>query len=51
MDKPTHVLLVVGLTLGIVVAGLFIAEKKPRIDCWNWFGLAKGCEVHTAPNL
>lgn len=46
MDKATHVLLVVALTVGVIVGGIYIS-RTVSVDCWNFFGLAKGCAAST----
>lgn len=46
MDKATHVLLVVALTVGVIVGGIYIS-RHATVDCWNFFGLTKGCSVST----
>jgi hypothetical protein len=47
MDKATHVLLVVALTIGVIVGGIYIS-RTVSVDCWNFFGFAKGCAASTA---
>lgn len=49
MDKPTHVLLVAGLVVGIIVGLVYIVNHQPRVDCWNFFGLTKGCSASVVP--
>lgn len=45
MDKATHVLLVAALTVVIVVGSAWYIKSGPSVECWNWFGLSKGCSV------
>lgn len=49
MDKPTHVLIVVAMTVVILGGVIFITKNQPRIDCWNFFGLTKGCTASVNP--
>lgn len=44
MDKPTHILFIIALVVGIVAGGMVIASKV-RTDCWDFFGISKGCAV------
>jgi hypothetical protein len=46
MDKATHVLLVVALTVAVIAGGLYISHVV-SVDCWNFLGLTKGCTVST----
>lgn len=46
MDKATHVLLVAALTVGIVV-GVVYLSRNVTVECFNWFGLSKGCVAST----
>jgi len=45
MDKATHVILVVALTVGIIVGFVYIS-RTVSVDCWNFFGL-RGCAAST----
>lgn len=46
MDKATHVLLVAGLTVGVMVGTVYLT-RNVSVECWNWFGLAKSCTAST----
>lgn len=46
MDKATHVLLVIALTIGTMV-GVIYLSRSVTVDCFNWWGLTKGCTVST----
>lgn len=45
MDKATHVLLVAGLVIVILVGTTWFVKNGPAVECWNFFGLSKGCQV------
>lgn len=45
MDKTTHILTVAALTVVILVGGTWFVRNGPAVECWNFFGLSKGCQV------
>lgn len=49
MDKPTHVIFVAVMTAAFIAAVVYIGNHQPRIDCWNFFGLTKGCTASVNP--
>lgn len=49
MDKTTHILLVIALTVAAIAGTVYVANHQPRIDCWNFFGLTKGCSASVNP--
>lgn len=46
MDKATHVLAVVALTVVIMIGAVYLS-RNVAVDCWTFFGLAKGCTAST----
>lgn len=42
MNRTTEVLLAVAAGVAIIVGAVYIGTHT-SIDCFNWFGLAKGC--------
>lgn len=44
MKEITTVVLVVACVIGIIAGGIYINK---HVDCWNFFGLYKGCAIST----
>lgn len=42
MNRSTEILLAVALGVSIIVGAVYIGSHT-SINCFNWFGLAKGC--------
>lgn len=44
-NRVTELLIIMACIVGIIAGGFYIVEHSPSVNCFNWFGLAKGCVV------
>lgn len=42
MNRPTEVLVAIAAGVAIIVGAVYIGTHTD-VNCFNWFGLAKGC--------